>query len=94
MNNKYFIKSDRYDRIHKFVKVKDGDGDGDWYRFQPEHEWMSLNIIYGNGITDIKSIDTDGGPMLCVGYSNGEIEIREIRTNEDNGIPIFRLVEV
>lgn len=89
MKEEYLINSDRYNRIHRFVLAND-----DWYFFQPQNEWMTLNIIYGKDINDIKSVDTDGGPMLHIGWKNNEIEVVDIKNDKNTGSPIFKLSHI
>ena len=76
MKQEYIVKSDRYGHNHKFILVNEVLG---WYSFKPEEDWMPLYVTYGdNEQKTVKSIDTDGGPNIYVGWSNGEVVVEEI----------------
>ncbi len=76
MKQEYNVKSYRYGHSHKFVLVNE---ELSWYSFKPEEEWMPLYVTYGDDERKtIKSIDTDGGPNIYVGWSNGEVVVEEI----------------
>ena len=77
MKQEYIIKSDRYGHNHKFVLVNEVLNN--WYSFKPEEEWMPLYVTYGDDEQKtVKSIDTDGGPNIYVGWSNDEVVVEEI----------------
>ena len=76
MKQEYIIKSDRYGHNHKFVLA---NKELSWYSFKPEEEWMPLYITYeDNERKTVKFIDTEGGPNIYVGWSNGEVVVEEI----------------
>ena len=77
MKQEYIVKSDRYGHNHKFVLVNEVLNN--WYSFKPEEEWMPLYVTYGDDEQKtVKSIDTDGGPNIYVGWSNDEVVVEEI----------------
>ena len=77
MKQEYIVKSDRYGHNHKFVLVNEVLNN--WYSFKPEEEWMPLYVTYGDDERKtVKSIDTDGGPNIYVGWSNDEVVVEEI----------------
>jgi hypothetical protein len=82
MKSVYQVKSDRYNYTHYLVK--DGDPTKDNYRFVPEYTWMSMRLGYGPN-NEIEFIDTDGGPFITKGWSNGIIKVNEFIL-EDNKI--------
>lgn len=88
MKNTYLIKSDRYNHTHKFVSVLGSDD----YRFVPEEDWMPIYAAMKEDGKSILFIDTEGGPCISEGWSNGEIVVTEIRTLDN--IALFKLKEV
>jgi hypothetical protein len=88
MKNKYYINSDRYNHEHRFVRILDSD----YYRFIPEENWMPLYITYTNNKNEVAFVDTEGGPCIDVGWSNGIIKVEEIILNND--LLMFKLSEV
>ena len=85
MKNVHQVKSDRYNYTHYFVK------EGDYYRFIPEYDWMSLRIGYGPE-NEIEFIDTDGGPFITKGWSNNYVKV--INIFEDNNKILFEIKTV
>lgn len=79
MESKYNIKSDRYGHTHKFVRILDTE----YYRFVPEQEWMPIYLTYTADKAGVAFIDTEGGPILEVGWSNDEIRITDIMIIDD-----------
>lgn len=73
MKYEYKVKSDRYDHTHTFKRNGDGT-----YSLIPEETWMPLYITYNNDKSKIELVDTDGGPCLCKGWRNEEIEVIDI----------------
>ena len=73
MKDKYFIKSDRYNYTHSFIK----NNDTNHYVFKPQEDWMQLYVNY-NTDNSILSVDTDGGPYLTKGWVNHEIKVKDI----------------
>jgi hypothetical protein len=90
MEKVYFVNSNLYNRVHKFMRSEKGN---DIYLFVPEQEWMPLYVTYcDKDKNKVKFIDTDGGPNIYVGWTNGEILVDDIFT-EDNKM-YFKLREV
>ena len=76
MKQEYIVKSDRYGHNHKLILVNEVAGR---YFFKPEEDWMPLYVTYGdNERKTVKFIDTEGGPNIYVGWSNGEVVVEEI----------------
>lgn len=73
MKESYSIKSDRYNHVHTLKRNGDGT-----YSFIPQESWMPLYITYDNDNGKIAIVDTDGGPCLCKGWRNEEIELVDI----------------
>lgn len=88
MKTTYNVKSDNYNHTHKFVRILDTE----YYRFIPEESWMPIYLTYASDKSDVAFIDTEGGPILSVGWSNDEIKITEM-FKVDNSI-MFKLEEV
>ena len=84
MKNEYKIKSDRYNRTHRFIKDKNSK----YYIFEPEDKWMPVYISYTDD-KNIAFIDADGGPIISKGFSNGEITVEDIIN--DNGQIKFKI---
>ena len=91
MRGRYSVKSDRYNRIHAFVMADKGS---DLYWFEPEEKWMPLSITYKDKtMKSVLFVDTDGGPLISVGWSNDEIEVLEIIEDTKSNRLLFRLKE-
>ena len=88
MKKTYLIKSDRYNHVHKFVSVLGTDD----YRLVPEEEWMPIYVTFKENSKDVFFIDTEGGPCIGEGWSNGEVLVTKI-THLDN-ILLFKLKEI
>ena len=81
MKSEYKIKSDRYGYIHTLRQVTMGDGRHlPFYELIPSEEWMTISVSMSEDQYDNKivALDTDGGPCLTRGWSNGEIMIDNI----------------
>jgi len=89
MRGRYSVASDRYNRIHAFVKSGRSE---ELYLFEPESEWMPINITKSPD-GEIVMIDTDGGPNISVGWHNDEIEVMELFEDKEDGRIICRLKE-
>lgn len=87
MKNIYFVKSSAYNHTHKFVRILDSE----YYRFIPEEPWMPLYITYSADRSSVAVVDTEGGPMIDVNWTNGEITVTEILII-DNAL-MFKLKE-
>ena len=74
MKNSYNVQSERYGHTHKFISAKDN---GNPYIFTPAESWMPLYVTYNKDGT-IFAIDTEGGPFITCGWTNGEITVEKI----------------
>lgn len=100
MKDIYFVKSDRYNHTHKFVKTKltrlcgeDLITDNDLYLFTPEEEWMPIYLTYSNSDkNEVKFIDTEGGPIIFKGWNNGNIVVDDIFIHNEK--LYFKLLEL
>lgn len=78
MQEKYFVKS-RYGATHTF---KRNGLSGNFYSFVPAEEWMPIYLTFDEKDNKkIVGVDTDGGPFMSKGWSNGEITILGITEN-------------
>lgn len=87
MKNVYYVKSDNYNRTHKFVRILDSE----YYRFIPEESWMPIYMTYTPDYSNVVFIDTEGGPVIGTNWTNGEITVTEILLI-DNAL-MFKLKE-
>ena len=71
MKKEYKVKSERYGYVHKFVQMPSG-----YYSFVPEKDWMPIYIT--GKMSDIKFIDTEGGPCIGVGFETDEVKVKKI----------------
>jgi len=85
MKKEYSVKSDRYGHTHHFVLTTKPN-----YIFKPAESWMPIYITTDSATKKILAVDTEGGPYLTVGWSNDEIEIKEIY---EVGTKIFFILE-
>jgi hypothetical protein len=88
MKNSYNIKSDRYNHVHKFVRILNTE----YYRFVPEEDWMPLYLTYASDKNEVAFVDTEGGPCIDTDWSNNEIRVTEIKLIND--ILMFKLEEL
>ena len=75
MQTEYKIRSDRYGHTHKFLR------EGELYRFIPQEDWMPIYAGRDPKTDKIQYVDTEGGPFLSEGWSDGNIEIVSINEN-------------
>ena len=73
MQDVYYIQSDRYHRLHKFVRNEHGN-----YDFVPEQEWMPVYVTMSRDGDCVDFIDTEGGPCISVGWQSDKIIVKDI----------------
>lgn len=78
MKREYKVESERYGHTHRFVSTA---GYGNPYVFVPEQEWMPLYITRDGDSGTILAVDTEGGPMMYPGWTDGNITIERIEGN-------------
>lgn len=87
MKDKYIVPSDRYHRLHSFVRK-----DGDTYDFVPEEDWMPIYVTFDDKNDKIHFIDTEGGPCISEGFETSEIRVSKINLYEDGSFD-FTLID-
>lgn len=88
MKDFYVVHSERYHRLHKFVKLENGN-----YKFVPEEDWMPLYVTMNSDSDTVKFIDTEGGPCIDPGFRTDEFRVVEILNMPDGDLQ-FVLKEI
>ena len=69
----------RYGKVHKLMPKEDG-----WYKFETAEEWMPVYCNYNEeDLPHLISIDSDGGPYICVGTIIEDKVVNDIMRKSD-----------
>ncbi len=88
MKETYTVPSDRYHRLHRFVRKENGN-----YDFVPEQDWMPIYVTMKEDNSGVYFVDTEGGPCIGEGFSTNEVIVEKINQDEKGNIE-FVLKEI